>query len=322
MIEETVFGTGRLDGFDIVQARHRNPVVLTHIPFKDTGHIDSLRRNITSQHNIQQHGTQAYQCQPNTIAEHESEIQHQQHHLNGQWSQLLHQCSCNVLIGFLPENQITHIALGEEVHRQPQQMPEEVAVGFKSHGRIVLPAINTLQPFGQYIHAYHRHESCHEGLEPIRILAAQNIVHKYLREQRSGYPNDCRQQAGHKDKESSRPGILQSSLHKAQNGSTRTSRLKRFCRLEHQGNACKGPVEFFLSNFDLSSPRVIQVMGIPPFPLVYYKVVEVPMDDGRSFSLQLVLIQLIGIGFHAVASSSQKQLLGRTTVTRYATILS
>ena len=201
-------------------------------------------------------------------------------------------------------------------------MPEEITVGINCHSRIVFSHIHSFQPFSKDIHSYHSQESCHERLEPIRILATQNIVHKHLREQWSGNSDYGRQQSGDKDKESCCPRILQTAFNETYNRRARASPLKSLCRFESQSNPRIRLIEFVLRNLYLPSGGIVQVMSISFFSLIYHKVIEVPMNDDRCHFLKFILIQLVGIGIHAITPSGQQQLFGRTAVSGNSTILS
>ena len=94
-------------------------------------------------------------------------------------------------------------------------MPKEVHIRFYRHRCLELPTINTTQPIGNELHDDNRTKGCHEGLQPIRILATENVVHEELGKERRGQSHQSGQKTDHKEIEQGSTRVTHSPTDKA-----------------------------------------------------------------------------------------------------------
>ena len=320
--EETVLRAAALDGLDHADAAQRGAAHLGGVPLLHPRDVDPLGRNDLAHADVDQDGSDADQAQHPAVPDHDHEIEDHHPCLQRQRREGLHQRQRDAGVGRLPVGDVGAQPLREELHRQPQHLPQVAGVPVGGHLSLDPQAVYRPDPADNDLDHAHRDEDSEEGHQPFRIPSRQQPVQEGLAEHRGDEVDQRRNRRRQDHENRRRPRALQPFLRVAENALLLPAGHKFLPGLEGHADPREFPVEFFPFNGHAAPRRVVDHGPLALESAQHDEVVEPPVDDAREGTLleQVLRLHAPGVRLHAVVPRCHHDVLCAAPVHAHAAV--
>ena len=127
---------------------------------------------------VENDGRNTDQREDHTVFEHENKIDNHHDNVQKERSQHIHQGGCNRGVCILPLQKISGKALGEKVHRKPQELPHVITVSDGCHFAVDLERIDGLDPGRRDLGDSKNEHQSQKRVKQVYIFTGQQPVHE------------------------------------------------------------------------------------------------------------------------------------------------
>ena len=241
--EDALLRAARLDRLDHADIRRRRGGQFGVVAHLHSGQVHSLRRDNEGHPHIERDSQDSDSCQRRAVLEHGDQIEHHHQRVQRQRSERIYQTPGDRGVCGLPVRDIRRHSLAEELHREPEHLPQIFRTAHCFQFALNAQTVNRRDP--QH-HNIDDRESAHtndKGIKPLRITAAQQTVQKDPAENSTDNSHQRRDRRRKHYEDHSRRCAFQPLFCIRKDGLAFARRFKIRPRLYSQHNARVLPVE-------------------------------------------------------------------------------